>query len=146
MSGTDQLGSQVRTNSEYQVRTNSEYQVRTNSKCQVRTNSECQVRTNSECEVRTNSECQVRTNSEYQVRTNSECQVRTNSLGSMKRPCRSWDDKARPVTAEIRVQCQASVCKILVDDVALEQVFLRVLRLYPVSVIRHCSIHTPFVL
>ena len=53
-------------------------------------------------------------------------------------------DKARPVTAEIRVQFQASVCKILVDDVTLGQVFLRVLRLYPVSVIRQWSVHTPF--
>ena len=63
----------------------------------------------------------------------------------MKRLCHGWGDKARPVTAEIGVQFQASVCNILVDDVALGQVFLRVLRLYPVSVIRQFSIHTPFV-
>jgi hypothetical protein len=41
----------------------------------------------------------------------------------------------RPVTAEIR-QFQASMFKILVNDVPLGQVFLRVLRLYPVSAIR----------
>jgi len=63
----------------------------------------------------------------------------------MKRPYLGWGDRARPVTVEIWVHFQASVCKILVGAVALGQVFLRVLRLYPVSVIRHCSIHTPFV-
>jgi hypothetical protein len=41
----------------------------------------------------------------------------------------------RPLTAESRVRARVNTCGFVVDKVALGQVFLRVLRFSPVSII-----------